>query len=129
MKPKKNNDRMLDRARAKGQILRRLALDMEADRDRKFMLDAVAVDGDLLRFAAPELQDDRRVVLTAAYASPSGFSHASERLKADRKVVKQAVKWWHWHALADAAPELRRDPKMRRLAERRFDEIHACFEK
>lgn len=77
-------------------------------RDRKFVLDAVSLNGYSLGAAAPELQADRDFVLEAVARDGDVLGEASSELQADHKVVLAAVSQ-KGTALRFAHPELQAD--------------------
>ena len=68
-------------------------------------LTAVKADGMALKYASPELQADREVVLAAVRQNDRALWYVSPELKADREVVLAAVQQ-RGDALEDASPEL-----------------------
>ena len=68
-------------------------------------------NGRYLEDAAPELQNNKKVVLAAVLNDGAALQWASERLKNDRDIVLAAARNSR-AALRYAAPELRRDKVM-----------------
>lgn len=59
--------------------------------DRPFLLEAVALNGFVLKYALYELRDDLTIVTTAIKQDASALKYASDRLKDDEGVVLLAV--------------------------------------
>lgn len=56
-------------------------------KSKKEVLELVEDDGDMLRFASAELQDDEEVVWTAVKACGRALDYASERLQHDKSIL------------------------------------------
>lgn len=64
----------------------------EFTKDREFMLEAVKLNGNSLRYASKELKNDKEMVMEAIKNNNLSFAHASERLQNDKDVVFEAIK-------------------------------------
>merc|ERR1719464_1514075 len=69
--------------------------------------------------APVELWSRRRFVLKMVRTQGARLEKAAARRKADRKVVRAAIRAGSWWALEHAAPELRADPTVVRAAVRK----------
>mmetsp|Transcript_106361 Transcript_106361/g.343091 ORF Transcript_106361/g.343091 Transcript_106361/m.343091 type:complete len:778 (-) Transcript_106361:189-2522(-) len=81
--------------------------EVQADRDLIFAALGLS-RGAALYYAAPELREDRKVILEAVKYNPDLLAEASAVLKSDREFVMQAIKV-NGAALAGASEELRGD--------------------
>ena len=70
-------------------------LDQDLFKDIEFVKKVLFENGMSLEFMTPEIQNDKELVIIALNNS-AGFAlkFASEELRADREVVKEAVKQW-----------------------------------
>ena len=70
-------------------------IDQDLFKDIEFVKKVLFENGMSLEFMPPEIQNDKELVIIALNNS-AGFAlkFASEELRADREVVKEAVKQW-----------------------------------
>ena len=69
---------------------------------------AVCQNGNSLRFASPEIQDDDEVVLAATREDPHALNYASERIKNDKNFVRQVCQF-NVYSLSHASKRLLND--------------------
>jgi hypothetical protein len=109
----KDRDKVLEAVKKNG-----LALEFapeELKGDREVVLEAVKQYGRDLEFASDNLKEDRGVVMTAVIQDGLALEFAAEALKADREIVMEALKK-NGLALEFASIELKGDEELVRLA-------------
>lgn len=77
----------------------------------KVACDGVRKVGRLLKYIPEELQNNKKVVLTAVAQSGEALQFAAEKLKMDMEVISVALQqdWGAWHFVAD---ELKSDQEV-----------------
>lgn len=60
--------------------------------NKEFMLKAVKLSSNILKYASKELKDDKEIVMEAVKKDSIAFVYASDRLKNDKDVVFEAIK-------------------------------------
>ena len=64
------------------------------------------MQGHTLRYATPEMQADREVVMSALHSFPFAIAYASSDLQADREIVMRAVSLPQCGTLSCRSPDM-----------------------
>ena len=83
--------------------------------NRNFMLNVVKQEGMALEHASDDLKGDKDLVREAVQQNWSALQHASADLKGDKDIVMEAVKQ-NGNALEHASADLQGDEELKRLA-------------
>jgi len=102
-------DFMMKAVRRDGEALKYATPELQMN--RALVLEAVRQNGHALEFAAPELRCDRAVVLEAVKQNGLALQFAAEELRADRECVLEAIRETGW-AMQYASPELQEDAQL-----------------